>query len=41
MRSDAVKKGTQQAPQRSLIQCAWNDRGRDGQTTGRNRKFLQ
>ena len=40
MKSDNRKKrhtaGTTSFP----VQCPWNDKGRNGQTTGRNRKFL-
>ena len=41
MRSDAVKTGTQQAPHRSLFNALGNDKRRNGQTSGRYRKFLQ
>ena len=40
MRSDAVKKGMQQAPHRSLFNALGIDRRRDGTTVSRYRKFL-
>ena len=41
MRSDAVKTGTQQAPHRSLFNALGMTKRRNGQTSGRYRKFLQ
>ena len=41
MRSDTVRKGTQQAPHRSLFNALGMNKRRNGQTTGRNRKLLQ
>ena len=41
MRSDAVKKGIAQAPQRSLMRALGSDRRRDEKTARRNRKLLQ
>ena len=40
MKSDTVRKGTQAGTTSFPVQCPWNDKGRNGQTTGRNRKFL-
>lgn len=41
MRSDAVKKGMQQAPAPVSVQCTGTDRRRDEQTAGRNCQLLQ
>ena len=40
MRSDTVRKGTVGTTP-FPVQCPWNDKRRNGQTTGRNRKLLQ
>ncbi len=41
MRSDTVNKGKTAGASPLAVQCTWTYRGRDEQTTGRYRMFIQ